>query len=308
VKRDLLGLAELGRDGIVAILDLARELAPHATEGRRKRVDLAGRTVANLFFEASTRTRISFGLAARRLGADVIDYTASAGSTQKGETLVDTARNIEAMGVDVVVCRHAYAGAPHLLARRLRASVVNAGDGAHEHPTQGLLDAYTVREALGRVEGVRIALIGDIIHSRVARSALRVFRALGGHVTLIGPPTLVPRTFEKLGAAVSWDLDEVLPEQDVVVALRIQHERQDAGLIPSVREFARLYGIDARRLERMKPSCAIMHPGPVMRGVEVTSDVADSPRSLVLRQTTNGVAVRMAVLKWVLGPEGQGRG
>ena len=300
-RQHLLGTEDLTREEIYAVLDLAADLAPHALDGAKKRPDLAGRTVANLFFEASTRTKTSFALAARRLGADVVDYTVGAGSTVKGETTVDTARNIEAMGIDAVIVRSAHAGTALLLARSLRSAVLNAGDGAHEHPTQALLDLYTMRERFGRIEGLRVAIVGDILNSRVARSNLWALKTCGAEVTFVGPPTLVPkREFEALGARVSHALDPVLAEQDVLMLLRIQHERAATGQMPSVREFARLYGVDATRAAKLRPEAIVMHPGPINRGVELTPDVADGPRSKVLRQAQNGVAVRMACLKLVI--------
>jgi aspartate carbamoyltransferase catalytic subunit len=302
----LLGMEGLSRAEIESILDLARDLAPHSLEGSKKRSDLAGRTIANLFFEPSTRTKSSFALAARRLGGDVVDHSVAAGSTVKGETTVDTARNIEAMGIDAVVVRSQHAGTAALLARRLRASVLNAGDGAHEHPTQALLDLYTMRERFGGIVGLSVAIVGDILNSRVARSNLWALKTMGATVTLVGPPTLLPRReFEALGARVSHDLDAVIPEQDVLMLLRIQHERQVAGQIPSVREFARLFGLDAARERRMRDGAIVMHPGPINRGVELSPEVADGPRSTVLRQAQNGVAVRMACLKMCLEARGR---
>ncbi len=307
-RRHLLGTEGLSREEIYAVLDLARELAPHAHGGAPRRADLAGRAVAHLFFEPSTRTKTSFALAARRLGADVVDYSVATGSTVKGETTVDTARNIEAFGIDAVVVRSAHAGTAALLARTLRVSVLNAGDGAHEHPTQALLDLYTMREAFGRLEGLRVAIVGDILNSRVARSNLWALRAVGAEVLLVGPPTLVPERFRELGAEVHHALDPVLGDVDVLMLLRIQHERQVAGLIPSVREFAWLFGVDRERAARLREGAIVMHPGPINRGVELTPDVADGARSVVLRQAANGVAVRMAVLKLCLGaPAESGR-
>jgi aspartate carbamoyltransferase catalytic subunit len=260
------------------------------------RHDLAGKVAVNLFFEASTRTRTSFELAERRLGATVVNFTAADSSTVKGETLRDTARNIEAMGIDLVVMRHACPGAPHLLARSIDACIINAGDGSHEHPTQGLLDIFTIREKLGRIEGIKVAIVGDIAHSRVARSNLHGLVKLGAEVFFVGPATLVPRVFEKLGARVCHDLDEVLPEMDAINMLRIQTERLEEQPFPSIREYSRLFGLNAERLRHAKPDVLIMHPGPINRGVEMTPDVADGARSVILEQVTNGLAVRMAVL------------
>jgi aspartate carbamoyltransferase catalytic subunit len=267
---------------------------------------LRGKVVANLFFEPSTRTRISFGRAARRLGADVIDFSPGGSSTSKGETFIDTARNIEAMGVDIVVVRHTCPGTPHLLARdgvfRNRVSVVNAGDGPHEHPTQGLLDIYTIRKERGSVKGLTVALVGDILHSRVARSNIHGLTKLGAHVICCGPTTLVPPEIAALGVEIAHDLDAILPRCDVVNLLRVQFERQRSAFFPSVREYAQLFGMNGDRLKRAKPDCLILAPGPINRGVELTPDVADDEeRSLILDQVTNGLAVRMAVLAAVAG-------
>jgi len=252
--------------------------------------------IVNAFFEDSTRTRMSFALAAQRLSADLIDFAGKGSSVSKGETLIDTARNIEAMGVDVIVIRHQAAGAATLLARTLKCSVVNAGDGAHEHPTQGLLDLYTIRERFGRVEGLKVAIVGDIANSRVARSNLWALTKLGAEVILVGPPTLVPRSFERLGARVVHDLDSVIGEVDVVNMLRVQFERIKSSQFPSVREFTRFFGLTWDRFQRCKPGVFVMHPGPMNRGIEIQSDIADGPQSGILTQVTNGLAVRMAVL------------
>lgn len=265
---------------------------------------LKGKVVANLFFEPSTRTRISFGRAARKLGADVLDFSPSGSSTSKGETFIDTARNIEALGVDVVVVRHVCPGAPHLLARpgvfRGDVSVINAGDGPHEHPTQGLLDIYTVRQARGRVEGLTVALVGDILHSRVARSNIHGLRKLGARVICCGPTTLVPPEIAALGCDIAHDLDAILPQCDVVNLLRVQFERQRSAFFPSVREYARLFGMNGERLKSAKPDVVILAPGPINRGVELTPDVADDAvRSKILDQVTNGLFIRMAVLERV---------
>jgi aspartate carbamoyltransferase catalytic subunit len=252
--------------------------------------------VVNMFFEESTRTRTSFTLAAQRLSADVLEFAEKMSSTQKGETLTDTARNIEAMGVDIMVLRHPAAGAAHHLSHAVNCCVINAGDGQHAHPTQGLLDLFTIRERKGRVEGLNVAIVGDISHSRVARSDLRGLQTLGAKVTLVGPPTLVPKTFEAMGARVTSDFDGVLAEMDVINMLRIQKERMTESGFPSVREYVQLFGMDRQRLKRCKPDVLIMHPGPVNRGIELAADVADGPNSSILRQVTNGLAVRMAVL------------
>ncbi|MHC4391229.1 MAG: aspartate carbamoyltransferase catalytic subunit [Planctomycetota bacterium] len=305
-RRHLLGTEDLTRDEISAVMDLATEFAPIATEGTTGRSDLAGKTVANLFFEPSTRTKMSFSLAAGRLGARVVGYSVSGGSTVKGETTVDTARNVEAMGIDAFVVRSPHAGTAKLLARRLDASVLNAGDGAHEHPTQALLDLFTILQTHGDAKGLHVVIVGDILNSRVARSNLWALRTMGAEVTFCGPTTLVPRRFEALGARVAHGLDPVLASADVVMLLRIQHERQKVGLIPSTREFARRFGMTAERATRLKEGAFVMHPGPINRGVELTTEIADGSLSTVLRQTRNGVAVRMAVLKLCLeaGKEG----
>jgi len=257
---------------------------------------LRGKTMVNLFVEPSTRTRISFELAAMRLSADVVNINASASSLEKGETLLDTARNLEALRVDLIVIRHKSAGSARFLADRLKASVINAGDGAHEHPTQGLLDAFTIREKLGTLEGVRVSIVGDILFSRVARSNIEILTKLGAKVTLVGPPTLVPKTFESLGVRVAHNIDEVIGESDVINLLRIQHERQKTEYFPGLGEYTARFGLTRKRAEQLKPECLIMHPGPMNRGVEIDSQVADGRSSVILDQVTNGLAVRMAVL------------
>ena len=305
-RRHLLGLEELSADEITTILDLADEFRSIVFRNDLPRPELKGRVVVNLFFEASTRTRFSFELAAKRLGATVLNFSAAGSSTAKGETLLDTARNIEAMGIDAVVIRHSCPGAPRLLADRLDAAVVNAGDGAHEHPTQALLDILTIRQKLGRIEGLKVAIVGDIAHSRVARSNLHGLLKLGAEVIFVGPPTLVPGAFRQLGAQVSYDLDEVIPQADVINMLRIQTERLGDKPFPSKREYVRLFGLNAERLARAKPGVLVMHPGPINRGVELTPEVADGERSVILEQVTNGVAVRMAVLSLVVGASSGG--
>lgn len=299
--RHLLGLEELSRDDIATILDLAESFGPDSQQPRKKRANLAGRVVVNLFFEPSTRTRMSFGLAARRLGADVMDFSPSGSSTSKGETFIDTAKNIEAMGIDLVIVRHSATGAPHLLAQHLQAGVINAGDGAHEHPTQGLLDMFTIRQIKGRLEGLTIGLVGDITHSRVARSNIHGLTKFGAKVIVCGPPTLVPRGIEELGVEVSHNLDEILPRCDVINMLRIQFERQRSGLFPSIAEYARLFRMDSVRAARAKPDLLLLAPGPINRGVEITPEAADGPHSAILQQVTNGLAVRMAVLYLLSG-------
>jgi aspartate carbamoyltransferase catalytic subunit len=299
--RHLLGLEDLDRPAVERVLDLAERYVGVGEGGQPKRDDLKGKVVANLFFEPSTRTRTSFGLAARRLGADTLDFSPGGSSLSKGESFIDTAKNIEAMGVDAVVVRHSSAGAPHLLARHLGVGVVNAGDGAHEHPTQALLDIFTVRRLRGRVAGLTVGLVGDIAHSRVARSNIHGLTKLGARVIVCGPPTLVPPDVGRLGVEVAHRLDDILPHCDVLNLLRVQFERQRTGLFPSVGEYARLFGMNGERLRRAKPDVLLLAPGPINRGVEVTPEVADGPHSAILRQVTNGLAVRMAVLALVCG-------
>ena len=299
--RHLLGLEDLSAEQITALLDRAEEFVGVGEGGRPKRDDLKGVVVANLFFEPSTRTRTSFGLAARRLGADTVDFSPSGSSLSKGESFIDTGKNIEAMGVDVVVVRHSSAGAPHLLARHLQSAIVNAGDGAHEHPTQALLDLMTIRRRLGRIAGLTVGLVGDIAHSRVARSNIHGLTKLGAKVIVCGPPTLVPDGITKLGVEVAHKLEEILPRCDVLNLLRVQFERQRTGFFPSVGEYAHLFGMDATRLKLAKPDVLLLAPGPINRGVEITPDVADGPNSAILEQVNNGLAVRMAVLTAVCG-------
>jgi aspartate carbamoyltransferase catalytic subunit len=291
----LLGLEDLSREDIVSILDAAEEFAgmDHATS----RNDLKGIQVANIFFEPSTRTRNSFSLAARRLGAQTLDFAPTGSSVAKGEAFIDTAMNIESMGVDVVTVRHKSPGTPHLLSKHLKAHIINAGDGAHEHPTQGLLDIFTIRKRKGKVAGLTVGLIGDILHSRVARSNIHGLTKLGAKVIVCGPSTLVPQQLECFGVEVAHDFDAVLPRCDVVNLLRIQFERQHSGLFPSIREYAHLFGMDGVRLRKAKDDLLIMAPGPINRGVEVTPEVADGPHSAILEQVAHGLAVRMAVLK-----------
>jgi aspartate carbamoyltransferase catalytic subunit len=298
-RRHLLDLESLSAEEITTILDTADSLR-EATGGCKEKISLlAGRTCANLFFENSTRTRTSFALAARRLGADSIDFSAGGSSLSKGETFIDTAKNIEAMGIDIIVVRHKTPGTAQLLAQNVGCSVVNAGDGAHEHPTQGLLDILTIRQQRGRIAGLTVALVGDISHSRTARSNIWGLKKLGAHVILCGPPTLVSRRWRELDVEVVYHLDEVVPRADVMNLLRIQFERQATRPFPSVREYALLYGMNRERLARAKQDIVIMAPGPINRGVEITPDVADGPHSVILEQVTNGVAIRMAVL-WLI--------
>src|SRR3954466_10331192 len=295
-RKHLLSLEELGADEIRFILDQADAFKEVSTRSIKKVPALRGRVVVNAFFEDSTRTRTSFALAAQRLSADVIDFSEKNSSTNKGETLIDTARNIEAMGVDIVVIRHSAAGAAHLLARSIKCSVINAGDGAHEHPTQGLLDLYTIRERFGKVAGLKVAIVGDIANSRVARSNLWGLKKLGAEVILVGPPTLLPRSFEQLGARVVHNFEEVIGEVDVINMLRVQFERIKSSQFPSVREFTSMFGLTWDRFQRCKKDVFVMHPGPMNRGIEISSDIADGPQSGILTQVTNGLAVRMAVL------------
>jgi len=295
-RKDLLALGDLPAAEIIFILDTAAEFKGVGQRRLKKVPSLRGKTLVNLFVEASTRTRTSFELAAVRLSADVVNITASGSSLSKGESLKDTAKNLEALAADLIVLRHSAAGAPRFLADRLRAGVINAGDGSHEHPTQGLLDVFTIRERLGRLEGVKVGIVGDIRFSRVARSNVQALTKLGAEVTLVGPPTLVPREFGRLGVRITHSLDEVLGELDVVNLLRIQHERQKAGYFPGTGEYAALFGLNAVRAARLKPGALVMHPGPIHRGVELDGAVADGPQSVILDQVTNGLAVRMAVL------------
>src|SRR5207248_4244877 len=278
------------------VLDTADAFKQVGTREIKKVPALHGKTLINFFVEPSTRTRTSFELAAFRLSADVINISVSTSSLTKGETLKDTARNLEALHADILVLRHSSAGAPQFLAERLKSSVINAGDGAHEHPTQGLLDLYTIREKRGTIDKLNVVIVGDILFSRVARSNIFALTKLGARVTLVGPSTLVPRNFEKLGVTVSHDIDKVLPTADVVNLLRIQHERQRKEYFPGIGEYTRLFGLTKARAALLKPDCLIMHPGPINRGVEIDSEVADGSRSVILDQVTNGLAVRMAVL------------
>jgi len=295
-RKDLVGIRELSAEEITFVLDTADAFKQVGTRDVKKVPALRGKTLVNLFIEPSTRTRTSFELAATRLSADVINISASASSLTKGETLKDTARILEANHADIIVLRHSSAGAPQFLAERLKASVINAGDGAHEHPTQALLDLYTIRERRGSIAGLHVAIVGDILFSRVARSNIFGLLKLGARITLVGPTTLVPRVFERLGVAISHRIDEVLPTVDVVNLLRIQHERQRKEYFPGLGEYIRLFGLTKARAKLLKPDCLIMHPGPINRGVEIDSDLADGAQSVILDQVTNGLAVRMAIL------------
>ncbi len=305
-QRHLLGLEELSAEEITLVLDKADVFRNALDGGERRFPLLVGKTCVNLFFENSTRTRTSFALAARRLGADGVDFSAATSSLSKGETVIDTAKNLQAMAVDVVIVRHRTPGTPHLLAQNLNCSVINAGDGAHEHPTQGLLDIMTIRRRRGRIAGLTVAMVGDIAHSRTARSNIWGLKKLGAHVIVCGPSTLVSPRWKELGVEYSYSLDDILPRVDVLNLLRIQFERQYARPFPSVREYALLYAMDRRRLGRAKPDVLILAPGPINRGVEVTPDVADGPQSAILDQVTNGLAVRMAVLWLLAGKREQG--
>jgi aspartate carbamoyltransferase catalytic subunit len=303
-RKHLLDIESLSADEITTVLDTARAFKAVGERAIKKVPALRGKTVVNLFVEPSTRTRISFELAEQRLSADIINFTAEASSLKKGETLKDTARNLEALNADFIVIRHSASGAAHFLARSLNASVINAGDGAHEHPTQALLDAFTIREHKGRIAGLKITILGDILYSRVARSDIWALTKLGAEVTLCGPSTLVPREFEKMGCRVTHRVEEAIAGADIVNLLRIQHERQRRSMFPSLGEYASLFGLNQARLALAKPDALIMHPGPINRGVEIDSAIADCDRSVILQQVTNGLAVRMAVLFLVNGGRG----
>ena len=300
-RKHLLGLEPLSAEEINIVLDTAESFREVSTRKKKKVPTLTGKVVVMMFIEPSTRTLTSFSLAARRMSADVVGFAKGGSSISKGETLVDTAKNIQAMGIDTIVLRHPAPGAPHLLARNLDVSIVNAGDGTHEHPTQGLLDIFTIRDRKKRIEGLTVAIVGDIRYSRVARSNIWGLKKLGARVIVVGPATLIPSHIEELGVEVCYDLDKVIPECDVINILRIQLERQKSGLFPSVREYARVFGLNTERLSRAKDDLLIMHPGPMNRGIEITPEVADGPHSVVLEQVTNGLAVRMAVLYLVAG-------
>src|SRR5438552_14089617 len=303
-RKHLLDIESLTADEIITVLDTARAFKAVGERAIKKVPALRGKTVINLFVEPSTRTRISFELSEQRLSADIINFTAEASSLKKGETLKDTARNLEALNADFIIIRHSASGAPHFLARVLNSSVINAGDGAHEHPTQALLDAFTIRERKGKIEGLRVTILGDILYSRVARSNIWALTKLGASVTLCGPARLVPRVFEQMGCRVTYNVEEAIGDADIIHLLRIQHERQRKTMFPSITEYASLYGLTHERLARTKPDALIMHPGPINRGVEIDSDIADCSRSVILAQVTNGLAVRMAVLFLVNGGKG----
>ncbi|NDU73549.1 aspartate carbamoyltransferase catalytic subunit [Actinomadura sp. DSM 109109] len=301
MNRHLISAADLSRDDALLVLDTAEELAQIAGRSIKKLPTLRGRTVVNLFFEDSTRTRISFEAAAKRLSADVINFSAKGSSVSKGESLKDTALTLEAMGADGVVIRHNASGAPHRLAGWVQGSVVNAGDGTHEHPTQALLDAFTMRKRLGDLEGRKVTIVGDVLHSRVARSNVLLLHTLGADVTVVAPPTLLPVAIDTWPCSVSYDLDAVIPKSDVIMMLRVQQERMNAAYFPTVREYSRRYGLDAERMAELPDHAIVMHPGPMNRGVEIAAEVADSVRSTIVEQVANGVSARMAVLYLLLG-------
>ena len=295
-SKHLLGLRQLSAEEITYILDTAEGFEQISTRAVKKAPALRGKLVVNLFFEDSTRTRNSFTLAASRLSADVIEFTKKTSSVSKGETLLDTAKNLEAMGIDIVVIRHSAGGAPKFLSRNINACIINAGDGFCEHPTQGLLDVYTIRKLKGSLEGLKIAIVGDITHSRVARSDMWAMTKLGAEVIFVGPPTLMPAQVDRLPVSVSYSLDEVIEKVDVINMLRIQFERLGGNPFPSVREYSHYFGLTVERMKRAKPDILVMHPGPINRGLEMESEVADGQNSVILQQVTNGLAVRMAVL------------
>ncbi|MDO9464090.1 MAG: aspartate carbamoyltransferase catalytic subunit [bacterium] len=300
-RKDLLGLEDLTKEEIKLILDTTESFKEISTREIKKVPALRGKTIANLFFEPSTRTRISFELAEKRLSADVVNFSASTSSLSKGETFIDTAKNIEAMKIDCVVIRHSSSGASYMLSKKLNASVINAGDGTHEHPTQALLDMFTIREKKGGLEGLKVAIVGDIRHSRVARSNIWGMRKMGIEVRICGPKTLLPVDIEKTGAKVFYHIEHAIKHVDVIMALRIQKERQGQSYFPSIREYSKFYGLTSERLKYAKGDVLIMHPGPINRGVEIMPEVADGPYSVILEQVTNGLAVRMAVLYLVMG-------
>jgi aspartate carbamoyltransferase catalytic subunit len=302
-SRHLLGIADLEPDEITLILDTAEAMTEIAARPIKKVPTLRGRTVVNLFFEPSTRTRMSFEVAEKRLSADTLSIAVAQSSVTKGETLLDTVRNLEAMAPDMIVMRHASSGAPHLLARLCRSAIINAGDGMHEHPTQALLDAFTIREHKKRLDGLKVAIVGDLLHSRVLRSNVLLLNRMGAEVWACAPPTLMPTELSRFGVRPTTSIDEAIADADVIMMLRIQHERMCGHFIPSTREYFTLFGLTPERVRRAKPDVIIMHPGPMNRGVEIDSDVADGPFSVILEQVTNGVAVRMAVLYLLAGQE-----
>ncbi|MGD9652507.1 MAG: aspartate carbamoyltransferase catalytic subunit [Candidatus Dadabacteria bacterium] len=294
-RKHILGLEELTAEEITLVLDTAESMREVSDRDVKKVPALRGVTVCNLFFEPSTRTRSSFEIAEKRLSADVLNFTTIHSSVVKGETLLDTARNLEAMGASMIVIRHPMSGAPWLLAKELNSSIINAGDGWHEHPSQGLLDLFTIRRLKGRIEGLKVAIVGDILHSRVARSDIWGFSKLGAEVRVVGPPTLIPKYIEDINAKAFYNLEDAIRDADVVIMLRIQRERQDSEFFPSLREYSRFYGLTREKLKVAAPDVTIMHPGPINRGVELSSDVADGADAVILEQVSNGIAVRMAM-------------
>ncbi|HLA26702.1 MAG TPA: aspartate carbamoyltransferase catalytic subunit [Syntrophales bacterium] len=300
-RKDILGMRDISVDEINLILDTADSFVEVSTREIKKVPTLRGKTIVNLFYEASTRTRTSFEIAAKRLSADTINISASTSSVVKGETLIDTARNLEAMNPDVIVIRHSAAGAPHMLARMIRPSIINAGDGAHEHPTQSLLDMLTIRSKKGRIAGLKVAIIGDIAHSRVARSNIYGLTKMGAQVAVAGPATMLPRDIEKMSVTVSSQIDTAIRGADIVMVLRIQTEREHKNIFPSLREYASCFSLNTKNIKLAKDDVLVMHPGPINRGVEISPDIADGPYSIILEQVTNGVAVRMALLYLLTG-------
>ena len=300
-RKDLLGIKELSVEEIQLILDTAESFMEVSEREIKKVPTLRGKTVVNLFYEASTRTRTSFEIAAKRLSADAVNISSSSSSVVKGETLIDTARNLEAMNPDIIVIRHSASGAPHLLSRMIKQSVINAGDGAHEHPTQALLDMLTIRQKKGRIEGLKVAIIGDIAHSRVARSNIYGLRKMGADVSVGGPAIMMPRDIQQLGVTAHHRIQDAIQDADIVMMLRIQIERKAASVFPSLREYAKFYGLDREKLKCAREDALVMHPGPINRGVEISSEVADGPSSVILDQVSNGVAVRMALLYLLAG-------
>jgi aspartate carbamoyltransferase catalytic subunit len=300
-RKDLIGLEDLNKEEIETILEVAESFKDVSTRSVKKVPALRGKTVVNLFFEPSTRTRTSFELAAKRLSADVLSFDVSSSSVSKGETIVDTAKNIEAMKVDCFIIRHSISGAPLVISKNVSVSVINAGDGCHEHPTQALLDLFTVKEKFGRIKGIKISIIGDILHSRVARSNIWGFKKLGADVIVCGPPPLIPKDIEKIGVKVTFDINKAIEDVNIVYLLRLQKERQRENFLPSLKEYSSLYGIDREKYEKIKGKTFIMHPGPMNRGIEIKSEIAEKDSSLILQQVTNGIAVRMAVLYLTIG-------
>lgn len=300
-RKDLLGIQELSVEEINLVLDTAESFLEVSTREIKKVPTLRGKTVVNLFYEPSTRTRTSFEIAAKRLSADTINISTSTSSVVKGETLIDTAKNLEAMNPDIIVIRHSAAGAPHILAGLLRQSIINAGDGAHEHPTQALLDMMTIRSKKGRIAGLHVAIVGDIAHSRVARSNIHGLSKMGAHVSVAGPATMIPRDIEKMGVRSYTRIEEAIRDADIIMMLRIQTERERQSIFPSLREYAQFFSLNSRNIDLASKEVLIMHPGPMNRGVEISPEIADGPRSIILDQVTNGVAVRMALLYLLTG-------